>query len=524
MNDNRLIKHLALYLRISIDKKDENVETLKNHREILTEYAKSQGYTFVEYGEVISGGKTEIDDRVQLKKLLEDIEQYDAILVMELSRLSRNGLVSQTVKQYCVDYDKPIITPYQTYDLANSENDRLMFDVGSMISSHEHSIIGKRSKLNKIQMVKSGLHVTGNVPYGYIRNPKTKKLEIDEEAAKVIRYIFKLHSQGLGSYRIRDILNEEGYKPAKADYFNLPSIKRIIRNPHYKGWTVMNDRKKVKKNGKFVYINVDTITVKNTHPAIIPEDEWDRANKDRETRILKAKSVRDKPAVKTGVTMLKDLIYCGCCSRKLEVRKDHKSVTGYVIRTCDNLLLETGKRCNNAGIRLVYVEEKFIEKLSILKNEIIDKIEILEQQGVNNVEEEYLQRIEHLKKQLKEIDEQDKRLIDLATEGLFSIEQIKEKKQEIVNNRQYLNEQLDKVEFDMKNLVTEDKIKELNTIVEKIDKVKNASPEHANELLKSFVKRVNYRRPVPEHLKDYHSNTKERRSLRADVEVEFYDV
>ncbi|WP_050615354.1 hypothetical protein [Bacillus testis] len=56
------------------------------------------------------------------------------------------------------------------------------------------------------------------------------------------------------------------------------------------------------------------------------------------------------------------------------------------------------------------------------------------------------------------------------------------------------------------------------------DSWKQAKPEHANELLKSFVKRIKYHRAVPPHLKDFHPNTKERRSLGFNIEVEFYDI
>ncbi|MDI3411640.1 recombinase family protein [Bacillus sonorensis] len=96
-------------------------------------------------------------------------------------------------------------------------------------------------------MSKAGLHVSGNVPFGYRRNGQTKKLEIYEEEAKIVRYIFKLHSEGLGSFKIRDILNAEGYKSATGKAFELPTIKRIIKNPTYKGTIVFNDRKKLKR-------------------------------------------------------------------------------------------------------------------------------------------------------------------------------------------------------------------------------------------------------------------------------------
>ncbi|WP_237563689.1 recombinase family protein [Halalkalibacter okhensis] len=237
-------KYVAMYLRISQEKKSENFETLSNHRRLLTDFANKNGYSYKAYEEVLSGGASELEQRPQLQKLLNELEQFDAILVVELSRLSRNGLISETVLQFCKDYDKPIITPDKIYDLANNDNDVLTFRFGSLIASQEHALIGKRSKYNKIQMARAGFHISGSAPFGYVRNSTTKKLEINEEEAKTVRYIFTLHSQGLGSFKIREMLNAEGYKSSTGRPFNLPSIKRIIQNPVYKGWTVFTDRKK----------------------------------------------------------------------------------------------------------------------------------------------------------------------------------------------------------------------------------------------------------------------------------------
>ncbi|WGD80751.1 recombinase family protein [Bacillus subtilis] len=302
------IKNVAMYLRISQEKKGENVETLANHESILKDFANRKGYVIAEtFKEVLSGGASELQARPQLQRLLDNLEKFDAILVVELSRLSRNGLISETVLQYCKDYDKPIITPEKVYDLSNNDNDVLTFRFGALIASQEHSLIGKRSKNNKITMAKAGLDIAGGVPFGYRRNKETKKLEIYEPEAETIRYIFKLHSQGLGSFKIRDILNEEGIKPARGNHWNLPAIKRIIRNEKYKGWNFFNDRKRVKKNGKWTYEIVDTITVKDAHPPIIPPEEWDNANIERERRAKVASRIKHKKTV----SMVSDLLYCG---------------------------------------------------------------------------------------------------------------------------------------------------------------------------------------------------------------------
>lgn len=513
-------KHIAIYLRLSQEKKNENEETLKNHREILEDYARSINSTYEIFGEVISGGKSELEDRKELHRILNNIEKFDAILCIELSRLSRNGLISQTVKQYCMDYDKPILTPYHNYDLANNENDRLMFDLGSLIASHEHGIIGKRSKMNKIQMSKAGLHVSGNVPFGYVRNNETKKLEINEDEAKIIKYIFDLHSRGLGSFKIRDILNQEGYKTSRNSHFQLPTIRRIIKNPVYKGTIVFNDRKRRKKNGKFVYDITETIVVDKAHQWIIPPEEWERANQERTERAKKIAQIREKPAIKTGITMLKDLIYCGVCGRKMTIRKDNKNKDSYTIKRCEYLLTD-GKKCKNCGIKLDFVENEVYEEIQEFKDRMTESFEMIQLNDATNIKDELTDRLNQIEKQLKEILQQQDRLIDLAVEGIFSTDKIRKKKQELLTIQQ-------KLHLDKKNILNELNSPSIDTIAENlkglihsIENLKFMNTEEVNQTLKTFINRIYFTRVIPEELLKKSPLNKERRYFPFNLEIEY---
>ncbi|MEH7276170.1 recombinase family protein, partial [Neobacillus vireti] len=496
----REIKHVAMYLRISREKKGENVETLANHRSLLTDFTKKSGYSYEAFEEVLSGGASELEARPQLQELLDRIEEFDGILVVELSRLSRNGLISEQVLQHCVDYDKPIITPIHTYDLANNNNDVLTYRFGSLIASQEHALIGKRSKSNKIQMAKAGLDVSGGVPYGYRRNTKTKKLEIYEPEAEAVRLIFKLHSQGHGSFKIRDILNEEGiYKPSRTDHWNLPSIKRIIRNEKYKGWNFFNDRKKVKKNGKWVYETLEKIVVKEAHPPIIPEKEWDLANKDREERAKRAGMIREKPAVKSGVTSLKDLMICGCCGRKMTIRKDLSCATGYLVKKCD-YLLDNGKKCNNSGIRLVHIEEQVLTDVMKEKERLELYLKSLKADDTNEYMDNLQKHLKQLAKRIKNAEAEDKKLIDLALTGIFSTEEIRLKKQEIIEKIKLLKDEKDSLMNELEKPKIEDLQAVLKGKIAIIDTLPSLEAEALNYALKTIIKCVTYTRIIPEDI------------------------
>jgi DNA invertase Pin-like site-specific DNA recombinase len=513
------IRHVAVYLRISQEKKGENADTLLKHREILTAYATEQGWTYVLYEEVLSGGKSDLHQRPKLEQLLNEIERYDGLLVMELSRLARNGLVSEQILQACKDNQKPVITKEKVYDLNNS-NDVLSYRFGSIIASDEHDRIGKRSKANKMAMAKQGLHISGSVPWGYVRNPATKRLEIDEPNAEIIRYIYRLYIEGEGCYRIRDILNGEGYKSATGKAFSLTAIMKILRNPTYKGTVVFNDRNKVKRNGKFEHVSVNEITVEDAHPAIISKEDWDIANGLRVARAIPAFQTRDKPAPKTGVIALKDLLYCGKCGRKLTINKDHKSNTHHV-KLCD-YLMEDGSKCNNAGIRIDYAEELVMQEVAQLRGEVEQELARLMDADTTNITADIEEQLHRIDKQITEQEKAFSTLIDLALQGIFTAQEIAGKKQEITDRLAVLQAEKVAVIDRLANTNVETATNRLTHVLTVLDELEQgATPATLNQHLKRFINKVYYRRDMPREILQLSPNNPKRRDHPFSIEIEY---
>ncbi|WP_256256243.1 recombinase family protein [Paenibacillus sp. BC26] len=509
-----------MYLRISQEKKGEGVETLTNHRNILIEFCKQNGHTFEEFAEVLSGGASEMEQRPQLQRLLDNIERFDGILTVELSRLSRNGYISETVLKYCQDYDKPIVTPDKTYDLANSNTDVLTFRFGSLIASQEHALIGKRSKNNKISMAKNGLHISGGIPFGYRRNSVTKKLEIFEPEAKVVRYIFQLHSEGLGSRKIVDILNREGYKPQRSEAFQLPTVKRIIQNSAYKGTVSFQDRKRIKEGGKYVYKVLNTIESHNAHEPIIPIVEWESANRERVTRAESFGAYRNKPAPKTGTTMLKDLLYCGICGRKSTITKESNGV--YTIKPCGYQLPNSAEKCPNSGVKLEYVESDIIEALKAHEEQMRHELSLLEQQDLTNIEAGLQERSAHVDAQISENQRQQQNLIELAVAGIFTHDELKVKRQALIDMGQALEQNRQTLLQQSESINTTNHIERIAHIVNLLDGFESLPVEAQNTALKQFIRKIHFIRNMPNEIKKLTTRSQIRREFPYDLAIEYY--
>ncbi|MBD1379248.1 recombinase family protein [Metabacillus arenae] len=514
-------KKYALYLRISREH-GENEDTLKNHREVLTEFAKREGMEYDIYEEIVSGMKQDISEREEFHKIFTNAENYAGIIVLKLDRLARHETVAMQFKDLCIDYELPIITPTKTYDLKN-QSDAMLYSLEAIFSATEGKSIAYRNKLNKIIRARRGEWISSKPAFGYRRNKETKKLEIYEPEAEIVRYIFKLHSQGYGSFKIRDILNEEGYKPQRSDYWNLPSIKRIIKNEVYKGTVVFLDRKRVKRKDKYTHETVEEIKFENAHPAIITVDEWNRANQDRINRAYSANQVREKPAVKSGVTILKDILYCGNCGRKLSIRKDNKSSVGYTIKRCE-YLIDKGDKCPNRGMKLEILEKEVLKRLKEKREKLSDAIQQFEINGNEEVKKELEQRVKQIEKKLTEIKSQEKNLIDIAVSGIFTREELKEKKEEIENNKHYYEGKVKQYRGEIESIDMKDTINKYQEVINLIDRISELKkPEEINQTLKRFIKKVSYLRIMPEEVLKLSSQNDIRKGYPYKCHIEFDD-
>ncbi|MFB5677444.1 recombinase family protein [Paenibacillus terreus] len=519
MNDTTAMIFGATYLRISRDK-GENEDTLQNHREMMEEFCRQNGYGYELYEEIVSGGKYEIEQRPQLQQMLANIEKYEAIFTVSLDRLSRNGIVSQQIKQMCIDYDIKIITPSQTFDLSNSQEDRLLYDVSSMFATLEYEMIGRRNKYNKLQRARRGEHVVGLPAYGYRRNKTTHKLEIHEPEAEVVRYIFKLHNEGLGNRKIADMLNSEGYKPRRGHSFRPCNVKRMLANPVYKGRLVLHDRERVKEKGKYSYKVSDTIVTDNAHPAIIPPEEWDLANRERAERGAQAMIFREKASVKSGASMLKDLLYCGVCGRKLVIRKERNR--GYFIRRCESLLPDSGERCGNHGMKLKFMEEEMALTIQAYRQQLQEALEYLQRRDSLHIRSELEERLVHLENQIDENRKQQANLLDMALKKVFPHEELKSAKERLLNQEHSLREQKETTLRQIQELEVSPGMELADGILNLLDQFAFLTPEEQNITLKQFIRRISYTRVLPDDIQALHERSREREEYPFSYMIEYF--
>ena len=199
-----------LYERLS---RDDNLEgesySIGNQKKLLTKVAKEKGYTnlvhFLDDG--ISGVTM---DRPGFNDMMEQLAagKAAAVFVKDLSRLGRNYIeVGRLTEEFFPEHDIRLVAVSDNIDTAEGENE--LAPIRNLFNEwYARDISKKRRISNKIKG--NAGEPMGPPPYGYKKDPDdSKRWIVDEEAAQVVRRVFRMTLDGYGTEQIATIFSEE---------------------------------------------------------------------------------------------------------------------------------------------------------------------------------------------------------------------------------------------------------------------------------------------------------------------------
>ena len=332
-------KITALYERLS---RDDDVagdsNSILNQKRYLESYAKQRGYTnIVHYtDDGWSGGNFE---RPGWKRLVADIEagKVAHLLCKDLSRIGRNylqtGFYTEIMfRQYGVHF----IAVANNIDSDEQESSEFAPFLNIM---NEWYLRDQSKKVAAAYRVKgkAGKPTSNSAIYGYKKDPEDKDhWLVDEEAAAVVRRIFRLAVEGHGPYEISKMLTAEkvecpGYYLAKQrakkkkqgkksgtsmldknrpyDWYGN-TVSTLLERPEYMGHTVnFRSSKKSYRDKRVKNAPEDWLIFENTHEAIVDPETWQLAQQVKRT-------VRRTDT--TGVANpFTGLVFCADCGAKM---------------------------------------------------------------------------------------------------------------------------------------------------------------------------------------------------------------
>ena len=220
-------KITALYERLSRDDDltgDSN--SIINQKKMLEDYAKANGFTncvhFTDDG--WSGGSF---DRPSWKRMIEGIGKGEiaAVLVKDLSRVGRDYLqVGFYTEVMFREKGVRFVAITNGVDSDKRESSEFAPFLNIMNEWYARDISKKRRISNKIKG--NAGEPMGQPPYGYIKDPENpKRWIVDEEAAQIVRRIYRMTLEGVGTEQIAAKLEEDGILTPRA-YWHSKGINR----------------------------------------------------------------------------------------------------------------------------------------------------------------------------------------------------------------------------------------------------------------------------------------------------------
>jgi len=391
---HNLLIRVAIYARLSDEDKNktsysEKSESIKNQITLATKFAQENGWKIVEvYSDDDWSGLDR--DRPEFNRLLEDCEagKIDIVLCKDMSRFTRDKIVTEEyLETKFMEWNVRFIGLSDGSDTADKANKKSR-EINALVNQWYAEDIS-----NKIRAVfktkrEEGSFIGSYATYGYVKSDKVKgKLEIDPEAAPVVKNIFLLYLEGCGTYTIARMLNEEGIlNPASYKKSKHPNYKNAFQKDHRGLWSKTSVMRVLKNEvyiGNIVQHKCEKIHFKTKKHRNLPKEEWEIVENthepiiDRDT-FLKVQELlnmhirstgKGTPHIFAGKVICKD---CGSALAK-------SSYGSYHYLSCSKYRLDNSS-CSKHSIQFDVLTETVEQRIRNLLSDLIkDKEKFLRQ-------------------------------------------------------------------------------------------------------------------------------------------------
>jgi site-specific DNA recombinase len=396
----------AIYCRVSTEDQEREGTSLKTQLEACLRYCQDKGYEVAHrFSEAYSGLTLERPKLNELRELVRN-EQIDVVMVYCLDRLSRDPTHGVILTQELENHKVTLEAVTETVD--SSELGKLISYIRGFASKLEAEKIRERTMRGKRAKLHSGImpQGTGVGMYGYDWNRETKRREVNQVEAVIVREIFNRVVIGESIVSIARRLNQSGVRTkatkddeGKRKLWHSLTIRRIVRNSGYIGNTYFKNT-----------------LLPNVTPAIVSEDVFQAAN-----------AVLNMPKVRTGRPKHEYLLtghaYCAICGKPLVGHCLNKKYRYY---QCSNArpYENTCKKCQARYIRAGDLEEIVWSKTkTVLANPEIILSQLAEASDVGNLDAIEAE-IKELEKNLRNYEQRRTNLLQALELGEFGKDEV----------------------------------------------------------------------------------------------------
>ena len=320
-------------------------------------------------------------ERPAIKRLLDNLNKYNKIIVYKLDRCSRNLLDFSNLLDKLQKNNVEFVSATESLD-TTTPTGRAMVNIVATFAQLERETIAERVRNNYYQRLQDGTgrFLGGTLQYGFankniiIDNKKVPILVYKEESIPIIKEVFTNYAytqMSLGE--IAKHLNNRGITSTQEKKWDSNKVSRLLKNPlyvkanadiynYYGNLEIINPIEDfVGVNACNIYKNKLALTY---HEGIIDADVWLKA----QFKLKNNKQIAPNRQ-KSTLSWLSTLLKCQC-GRKISVKKNR---VGKLYGSCNG-------KCNRESTIYIdeihnLVEQEIIKKINKLKNVKICKEE-----------------------------------------------------------------------------------------------------------------------------------------------------
>ena len=458
------MKSACAYIRVSTDKQEELSPDAQ--KRLLIDFAKKNNMSLLAENIYIDNGISgkKADKRPEFLKMIglakSKEHPFDVILVWKFSRFARNQEESIVYKSLLkknhvevVSVSEPLVDgPFGTLI------ERI---IEWMDEYYSIRLSGEVLRGMTEKALRGGYQ--SSLPLGYKMNKDTGVPYIYEDEAVIVRKIYADYTAGHSYLEIARELNSLGYKTKRGAAFEGRTIEYILSNPFYYGAVRWNRQKHDDHTIKSIS---DWIIADGRHEALIDKIKWDE--------IQHLIALRSKPYKARAAGHMRHwlggLVKCSDCGASLMAGLN---ATRY---QCGNY--NKGKCLHSHFIKTAALEDAVYKSLEhVLQNSNELHYELKKSSNKPDTNDRDI-----ILNQLSKLNDKEARIKQAFRDGIDTIEEYKENKQIIADERKALQSQLESLSPASSDDSSTEMLKNISTVLDIVKDTSNDTLTRANAI------------------------------------------
>jgi len=324
------MKTAVIYARYSSERQTE--QSIEGQLRVCQDYADRNDILIVDtYIDRAMTGTN--DNRKDFQRMLKNCSKqaWDYVLVYKLDRFSRNKYEMAMHKKTLRDNGIKLLSAME--NIPDTPEGIILESLLEGMAEYYSAELSQKVRRGMNETRQKGNYLGGYLLYGYY--VENKKVKIDEEKAKIVKYIFECYASGIYVKYIVEELTRNGILN-KGKPFAINTIYQMLANEKYAG-----------------IVRHEEEIFRNIYPQIIPDELF----KIVQNKIAENKYGRHKEDI---VYLLKNKMKCGYCGRTIGADSG-TSKSGNIMRYYKCIGRKKGTKCTKSIMRKEVLEELVVD-------------------------------------------------------------------------------------------------------------------------------------------------------------------